>query len=103
MTDTSIRNLLRALQEAYPGSITPYGGEFADAEDEHGLGWRVDGAPVVFSAITFDGTLPADTYDVQIESHPPGDYIFTGRYSLTELLQLVQRYLGPEDEWPRNE
>ena len=100
MPDESIRNLLRALHESYPGTTKPYGCAFESAEEEHGLGWRLEGAPVVFSAITFDGKLTADTYDVQIESYPPGEYLFTGQYSLAELLQLVRRYFGPEVEWP---
>lgn len=68
--------------------MKPYGGSFEKAEEEHGLGWRLEGVAAVFSAITFDGTL-LDMYDVQIESDPPGDYLFTGRYSLAQLLQLV--------------
>lgn len=100
MPDTSIRQLLSELRKACPDAITPYGGDFERAEDEHGLGWRLEGAPVTFSAITLGGTMPAETYDVQIESYPPGEYLFTGRYPLAELLQLVRRYFGPEGEWP---
>jgi hypothetical protein len=102
MPDDSIRQLMSALRSAYPGAITPYASAFERAEDEHGFGWRFEGVPATFSAITLDGTFPVDTYDVQIESYPPGEYLFTGRYSLAELLQLVQRYFGPESEWPTN-
>jgi hypothetical protein len=102
MPDPSIRQLLSELCKTYPDAITPYGGAFEHAEDEHGLGWRLEGAPVTFSAITLDSTLPAETYDVQIESDPPGEYLFIGRYSLAELRQLVGRYFGPEAEWPTN-
>ena len=100
MPDPSIRQLLTALRNTYPGAITPYASAFEHAEEEHGLGWRLAGAPVTFSAVTFEGTLPAEIYDVQVESYPPGDYLFTGRYSLAELLQLVRQYLGPAAEWP---
>lgn len=102
MPDPSIHRLLSELRKAYPDAVAPYGGAFENAEDEHGLGWRLEGAPVTFSAITLDGTLPAETYDVQIESYPPGDYLITGQYSLEELLHLVQRYFGPEAQWPSN-
>lgn len=100
MPDESIRNLLKALEQAYPSSITPYGSSFEQAEKEHGLGWRINGISAVFSAITLDGSLPADHYDIQIESYPPGDYIFTTQASLRELLQLIRRYVGPAAEWP---
>jgi hypothetical protein len=100
MADDSIRNLLQALKEAYPSSVMPYGQAFENAENEHGLGWRLDGVPASFSAITFDATLPANRYDIQIESYPPGDYIFTGQFSLDELLELVRKYFKPETEWP---
>lgn len=60
----------------------------------------MEGIQATFSVITCEATLPSETYDVQIESAPPGDYVFTGRYSLDELLQLVRRYFAPEAQWP---
>jgi hypothetical protein len=100
MPDASIRRLIDALRNDYPRRITPYATAFERAEEEHGFSWQIHGVPAIFSAITFDGTLPAETYDVHVESDPPGDYIFTGQYSLDELLQLVRRYFGPEADWP---
>ncbi len=41
---------------------------------------RLEPCQITFSALTF--TLPAETYDVQVESDAPDDYLFTGQYSL---------------------
>jgi hypothetical protein len=79
MPDPSIRNLVRALHDGYPDAVRPYASAFESAEGEHGVSWRLDGAPAVFSAITFGGTLPPDSYDVQIESYPPGNYMTAAR------------------------
>jgi hypothetical protein len=97
MADISTKNLLDALGRAYPGAIVPYG---SSMREEHGVAFRIAGMPATFSAITLDGSMPLDTYDVQIESYPPGEYIHTTQVSLTELLALIQRYFEPAETWP---
>jgi hypothetical protein len=32
------------------------------------------------------------------ETYPPGDYIFTGQFSLDEVLELVRKYFEPETD-----
>ena len=50
--------------------------------------------------ITLDGTLPPDTFDVQVEGIPPGDYVYVTTVSLAGLLRLVERLGGPPSQWP---
>ena len=76
--------------------MQPYGG---DAEDGYGTGFTLK-APVTFSVHTREGTLPPGTYDVRIESNPPGDYIYTDVVSLETFLTIVAKLHGPEEHWP---
>lgn len=97
MQDTSIRHLIRKLQLRYAERLKPYGWGPSEA---HGFGFTIDGIDVVFSAITKEGSLPPDYFDVQIESSPPGDYIYTAELALKELLDLIEVFAGPDSEWP---
>lgn len=54
----------------------------------------------MFSVLTLDGTLEEDRFDVQIESMPPGDYIFTGEVTLGELLKLLDVCARPVSDSP---
>lgn len=75
---------------------------YADhAEDGHGTSFRIRRVPAIFSVHTQEGTLPAGTYDVQVESDPPGDYLYTAILGLPEVLELVRIIVScPEAEWP---
>jgi hypothetical protein len=97
MADISTKNLVAALERAYPGAIVPYG---SSMREEHGVAFRIAAVPATFSAITLDGSMSLDTYDVQIESYPPGEYIYTAQVSLAELLALIQRHFEPAETWP---
>jgi hypothetical protein len=44
--------------------------------------------------------LPEGQYDVQIESAPPGDYLFTAVVSLEEFMALLRAVSGPKNTWP---
>jgi hypothetical protein len=39
-------------------------------------------------------------HDIQMDSLPAGDYLFTAIVSLNGLLELVARFTGPPDTWP---
>ena len=97
MQDQSINHLRAELKRRYSTRLRPYG---SSPEEEHGLGFVIEGIPAVFSAITLDGTLEENRFDVQIESCPPGDYIFTGQVELAELLELIDVFTRPRSEWP---
>ena len=78
-----------ALHEAHGSeNILPYG---TSPDEQHGVGFRIRGIPATFSAITDHGSLPFGLYDIQIESHPPGDYLFTDDVTLSEFLHLIER------------
>src|SRR5262245_11505610 len=98
MPDASMTGLVASLRSRYGDRRHPYGSTF---EEEHGFGFTIDGIRAVFSAITLDGTLPPDRYDIQVESSPPGDYIYHAQVGLQELLSLITVFAGPESNWPR--
>ena len=99
MTDSSIANLQQALERRFASRLRGYG---SDPQEEHGIGFTIEGMGAVFSAITQNGTLPPDHYDIQIESMSPGEYLYTTNVSLQELLHLVDVFLGPQSEWPQS-
>jgi len=99
MADPSVQMLLTALQDQYGERILPYGGDFH--EGAHGIGFRLDGVAATFSAITLDGSLPFGRFDVQIESYPPGEYVWADEYELSEFLRVVAnvaRGVWPDDK-----
>lgn len=69
-------------------------------DEEHGFGFRILGMSAVFSAITLDGALPLDRFDIQIESLPLGDYLYRAEVCLDGLLGLIKRYRLPAEAWP---
>lgn len=99
MNDSSIVHLQQELERRFASRLRRYG---SAPQEEHGLGFTIEGMDAVFSAITHNGTLPVNQYDVQIESMPPGEYLYTANVSLQELLHLVDVFLGPRSEWPQS-
>jgi len=98
MTSKSISILLEKIKTIYGETkIQPYG---TSPNEEHGTGFRIENVPATFSLLTLDGTLPDGKYDIQIESYPPGDYVYTDKVDLNEFLSLVEKICGPESEWP---
>ena len=97
MRSAELQNLNDAVESRF-GRTTPYGG---DAEDGHGIGFTLEGARATFSVHTQEGTLPLAMFDVQIESNPPGDYIFNDVVTLEAFLSLVAKVHGPIGQWPR--
>ena len=98
MKISSIESVIRAFRAKFgQDALVPY----ADSdEDPYGAGFMINDVPATFSVITQDGTLPEGQYDVQIESYPPGDYVFTNIVSLEELLRLADLIAGPREQWP---
>jgi len=98
--DQSIRNLHLALDAKFAGRVSDYG---SSRNELHGYAFKITGIDASFSVITLDGTLPLDQFDIQIESCPPeeaGDYIYTDKVSLSELMELIPMYETSIDSWP---
>jgi hypothetical protein len=98
MQSESIRRLRAAVDGIYgSGAVSLYG---SSEDEEHGTAFTLAGIPATFSVYTRDGALADGEYDVQIESVPPGDYLYTDVVTLERFLELVARVVGPPDQWP---
>ncbi|EGM70789.1 hypothetical protein [Shewanella sp. HN-41] len=87
--------LIRRLKERYGEKYELYG---SSENEQEGTGFRINNIPATFSVLCF-GDIPIGRYDFQIESYPPGDYLYTGEKNLSGLLELIERYREPMDEW----
>lgn len=96
MRSLEIQKLIRRVEPLY-GPISLYG---SSPEEEHGTCFTIKGIPATFSVHTQDGTLPPGQYDVQIEGIPPGDYVYPEILFADSFLRIIQKFNGPEDEWP---
>lgn len=98
MRSEAIRRLAGAVAEIYGADrVSLYG---SSADEEHGTAFTIKGIAATFSVHTREGTLPPDRYDIQIESLPPGEYLYTDVVTLEQFLHLVKRVAGPFEEWP---
>lgn len=98
MTSPDIRNLLSRVHDQYGGQhVRPYG---TNTQEEHGTAFTIDGVPATFSIHTHGGELPSGTYDIQIESLPPGYNIYTAIVGLERFMDIVTQIAGPLDGWP---
>jgi hypothetical protein len=96
--DPSIERLLQAVYAEFGQSvIRPYGTYPAE---QYGTGFQIAGVQPTFSALTLDGSLPEGQYDIQIESYPPGDYLYTDIVALDQFIELVRLTSGPQAFWP---
>jgi hypothetical protein len=92
----AIQELLARVSAAVaPASVSPYG---TGDEETHGHGFTISGVPAIFSVHTQDGNLPAGTFDLQIESSPPGDYVYNAVVEADDVLLHIARVaIG---DWP---
>ena len=95
MHNHKIQNLVEAVSERYDG-FEYYG---SSSEEEHGTCFKLQGIKATFSVSTLDDSL-ADSYDIQIEGIPAGDYVFTAELTLPKFLQLIMLFEKSESEWP---
>jgi hypothetical protein len=94
---SEIAVLIEAVRSRYGASYVPYG---TSDEEQNGTGFRIEDIPATFSALCSEDT-PRGQYDIQIESYPPGDYIYADIVTLDQLLSLVEQFREPES-WPTN-
>src|SRR5262249_38784364 len=67
-----IDELLEGVREVVgQHSIEPYG----DWDDPQSVGFRIRGVPATFSVLVVD-RLREQRFNVQIESYPPGSYLY---------------------------
>jgi hypothetical protein len=95
MHNPKIKNLIETVLEKHDG-FEYYG---SSSEEEHGTCFKLQGIKATFSVSTLDGSL-VDSYDVQIEGIPAGDYVYTAELTLPKFLQLIVLFEKPEVEWP---
>jgi hypothetical protein len=95
MHNPKIKNLIEAVLEKYDG-FEYYG---SSIKEEHGTCFKLQGIKATFSVSTLDGSL-VDSYDVQIEGIPAGDYVYTAELTLSKFLQLIVLFEKSEAEWP---
>ena len=88
--------LIERLKSNYPDTFLPYG---TSDEEEEGTGFRIADIPATFSVLSY-GDIPSDKFDVQIESYPPGNYLYNDEIGLDSFLQLIEIYRKPMNQWP---
>jgi hypothetical protein len=86
--------LIEVLRSKYGVTYVPYG---TSDEEENGTGFRIIDIPVTFSVVLAEGH---GEYDIQIESYPPRDYIYTDVVGLDALMELIEKYRSPIGVWP---
>lgn len=98
MGHPKIVELIAKLKRVFGESYVPYG---TSDEEERGTGFRIAGIEATFSALCLEET-PKGMYDIQIESYPPGDYIYNDIIDLDSFLALIEKYRAPLNAWPVN-
>jgi len=96
MRDPRIAELVTNLKRIYGESYFPYG---TSDEEEDGTGFRIAGIEATFSALCLEDT-PDGMYDVQVESYPPGDYLYNAVIDLDCFLPLIEKYRAHINVWP---
>ncbi len=95
MHNPRIQNLVEAVLAKYDG-FEYYG---SSSEEEHATCFKLQDIQATFSVSTLDDGL-TDSYDIQIEGIPAGDYVFTAELTLPKFLQLIILFEKSEAEWP---
>lgn len=98
MKRPEVVELIARLKQKYCKSYVPYG---TSDEEEEGTGFRIAGIEATFSAMCMD--TPEKMYDIQIESYPPGNYLYNDLVNLDDFLALIEKYREPSHAWPINE
>lgn len=93
---SEISVLIEELRSRYGAYYVPYG---TSDEEKNGTGFRIKDIAATFSVLCLEET-PSGQYDIQIESYPPGDYIYTDIVTLDHLLSLIEKYRRPPEYWP---
>jgi len=71
MRSKQIQKLIDEVEKSY-GTITLYG---SHEDERHGTCFKLKDIPATFSISTEEGKMPKDTFSIQIENSPPGEYV----------------------------
>lgn len=88
MKHPCVVELIARLRREYSETYESYG---TSEDEEQGTGFRLKGIEASFSVLCLDDT-PTGSYDIQIESYPPGDYVYTDTVNLADFLSLLEKY-----------
>lgn len=91
-----ITDLTSHLKEKYGNEYILHG---SDESETEGIGFRIKSIAASFSALSF-GDIPENKSNFQVESFPPGDYMFTGEITLKKFTNLIELFQAPQDECP---
>ena len=97
MQDVSIANLRSELERAYGARVQP---QDSSPDDLHGFAFRIDGIPATFSVVTREEEEEINRYDIHVEGTPPAEYLYTGEFTLPELIVLMTVFEGAPSTWP---
>ena len=95
MHSHSIQKLIEAVLKNYEG-LEYYG---SSRNEEHGVCFMLQDKKVTFSVSTLGGSL-VDTYDIQVEGIPVGEYVYTEEVTIPNLIQLIDTFSKAESLWP---
>lgn len=91
-----ISELVGTLKNKYKESFIPYG---TNDEEANGTGFIIQDIEAIFSVVILEETM-AGYFDVQIESNPPGDYVYNVEIDAPGFINLIEHYRKPTDQWP---
>ena len=87
-----ITDLTSHLKEKYGDEYILHG-----SDESEGIGFRIKSIATSFSALSF-GDILENKSNFQVESFPPGDYMFTGEITLKKFTNLIELFRAPQDE-----
>lgn len=94
--DESIGELLNRIRRRFGiHALQPYG----DWDDPKSVGFRIHRVDATFSVVVVENR-PGGSFNIQIESYPPGDYVYRADVTLDRFMELAELVAGPEDRWP---
>lgn len=97
MKNKHIEKLIRHLIQIYGKRYNPW----ATSEDiKEETGFKLSGIDVSFSVII--GNDEENMYSIQIESSPPGDYLYCNEVNFEQLIELIKIFEGPSSSWPND-
>jgi len=99
MRKKKIQELIDAVEKLY-GPISLYG---SSELEKYGTCFTLNEIQASFSVSMNRKTAERGTYNIQIESQPPGYYIYIlDKISLGQFVEFIETYKKPMEGWPQN-
>jgi len=100
MRKKKIQDLIDAVEKIY-GPISLYG---SNELEKYGTCFTLRDIQASFSVIMNRKTAERGTFNIQIESQPPGYYIhIVDKVSLEHFVELIEVFKNPMEKWPENQ